>query len=188
MNQEQLEQFVGFFKALAEVSRLRIVGLLAEKDRTGEELAAALRLHPGTISHHMARLTASGIVSARPQGYYTVYRLNPDSLHALAERLLSNKGLARVASDLDPGAYERKVLKDFVSAAGTLRTIPAQRKKRSVILRHIVQELTPARHYSEKQLNNILKRFHADTATMRREMIAEKLIVRQNGEYWRIET
>ncbi len=37
----------------------------------------------------------------------------------------------------------------------------------------------PEVHYSEKQVNEILARFHDDTATLRREMIVYKLMAEQ---------
>ena len=95
-----------------------------------------------------------------------------------------------MASDLDATAYDKKVLDDFMTSSGRLKTIPAQRKKRSVILRHIVQDLKPGQRYSERQINNVLKRYHADTAFLRREMVVEKLLARarDGGQYWRILT
>jgi biotin operon repressor len=184
----QLDELARFFKALADAKRLQIVGLLAQKEATGEELAAVLHLHPATISHHMARLREAGLVEARAEGYYSVYHLRLDVIHALAKQLFSASGLASVASDLDADAYEKKVLGDFMSSSGRLKTIPAQRKKRNVILRHIVQEFKPSQKYSERQINNVLKRYHEDTALLRREMVVEKLLARDGVQYWRVDS
>ena len=140
---EQLNELAKFFKALADANRLRIVGLLAQKEATGEELAAVLHLHPATISHHMARLREAGLVEARAESYYSVYRLKLDVIHALAKQLFSTASLAAVAADLDADAYDKKVLDDFMSSSGRLKTIPAQRKKRNVILRFILREFKP---------------------------------------------
>ena len=173
---------------MADGNRLRIVGLLAQKEATGEELAAVLGLHPATISHHMSRLRAAGLVEARAESYYSVYKLRLDVIHALAKQLFSTTGLASVASGLDTDAYDKKVLNDFTAASGRLKTIPAQRKKRSVILRHIVRELKGGQKYSERQINNVLKRYHQDTALLRREMVEEKLLARDGGQYWRVDS
>jgi len=185
---EQLNELAKFFKALADTNRLRIVGLLAQKEATGEELAAVLHLHPATISHHMARLREAGLVEARAESYYSVYRLKLDVIHALAKQLFSTASLAAVAADLDADAYDKKVLDDFMSSSGRLKTIPAQRKKRNVILRFILREFKPGQRYSERQINNILKRYHADTALLRREMVEEKLLARHGGQYWRVDS
>ena len=149
-----------------------------------------LGLHPATISHHIARLREAGLIDARAESYYSVYHLRINAIQSLAKQLFAPGGLASVASDLDATAYDKKVLDDFMTSSGRLKTIPAQRKKRSVILRHIVQDLKPGQRYSERQINNVLKRYHADTAFLRREMVVEKLLARarDGGHYWRILT
>jgi DNA-binding transcriptional ArsR family regulator len=185
MGQEILETIVTFFKAMADENRLRIIGLLAQKEATGEELAAMLGLHQATISHHVSRLTKAGLIDARPEGYYSVYRLNSERLQSLAKQLLSAGHLAAVTEDLDSSAYDKKVLQSFMTSSGRLKSIPTQRKKRAAILRYLVQQLKPEQRYSERQINNVLKRYHVDTAWLRREMISEKLLARQEGQYWR---
>ena len=56
------EKLLGFFKAMADESRLRIIGLLAHRERSVQELAAALDLKEPTVSHHLAILKAQGLV------------------------------------------------------------------------------------------------------------------------------
>jgi len=56
------EELLNFFKALADANRLKIVGLLAQKPHTVEELAALLDIKPSTVSHHLARLSDAGLV------------------------------------------------------------------------------------------------------------------------------
>jgi hypothetical protein len=104
----------------------------------------------------------------------------------MAKRLLSNQQVKAVADDVDVGAYDNEVLRNFLTPNGRLKRIPAQRKKRAVILRHIAQQLKADHRYSEKRLDAVLKRFDDDTAYLRREMIAEKLIVRANREYLKL--
>ena len=67
------------------------------------------------------------------------------------------------------------------------KNIPAQRKKRTVLLHHIVSSFEPGTRYPEKKVNGILKEFHADVATLRRELIAEKMLMRDGSSYWRKE-
>jgi len=54
------EQLVVFYKALSDANRLRIVGLLAIRGHSVEELAALLDLKAPTISHHLAVLAEAG--------------------------------------------------------------------------------------------------------------------------------
>ena len=179
-------ELLAFFKALADGMRLKIVGLLARESYSGEQLAMILDVKPATISHHLAKLAEAGLVSAKMDGHFKLYELRLDVIHAMAERLLAQGTLPQHAADLDLEAYDRKVLKDFLKRDGTLKEIPAQQKKLLAVLRRIVKEFQPKREYSEKQVNEIIARFHEDTASLRREMIGHKLMRRANGKYWRV--
>lgn len=182
-------ELVSIFKALADASRLKIVGLLAQQPYSVEQLAALLNLKPSTISHHLARLSEVGLVSARAESYYNVYQLDKSVLDETTRRIFSSDQISAVTADVDLEAYDHKVIKDFTQPDGHLSTIPAQRKKLEVILRHVVKAFEPGQRYSEKQVNEILARFHADTATLRRELVGSKLMQREGGggDYWRVE-
>ena len=179
-------ELLNFFKVLADASRLKIIGLLAQQAFTGEQLAVMLDLRPSTISHHLTRLATAGLVSARAEGYYNLYQLETKTLEDMARRLLSRETFPAFAADVDLESYARKVLTDFSLPDGRLKTIPAQRKKRMAILRHIVKDFKIGAHYSEKHVNDILAGFHEDTATLRRELIGAKLMERDKGTYWRV--
>ncbi|OGN94030.1 MAG: hypothetical protein A2Y88_01305 [Chloroflexi bacterium RBG_13_48_10] len=181
------EQLLTFFKALADANRLKIVGLLSEHEYSVEHLAALLNLRPPTVSHHLKLLAEAGLVSARVESYYNLYQLETGVLEQFARHLGEQDKLPRMAAEVDLEAYDRKVLRDVLLPDGRLKVIPAQRKKREVILKHILNEFQPEVHYTEHQVNEILSRFHDDTATLRREMIAYKMMKRDEGEYWRID-
>ena len=180
-------QLLDFFKALADANRLKIVGLLAQEAYTVEQLAAMLELRPSTVSHHLSRLSKIGLVSARAEGYYNLYRLETSKLESMARQLLSPETLPAIAADVDLEAYDRKVITDFSNPDGSLKTIPAQRKKLAVILRHIVKSFQADVRYPEVEVNQILTRFHEDTATLRRELVGAGLMDRDQGEYWRVQ-
>jgi biotin operon repressor len=177
-----------FFKALADENRLKIVGLLAGESYSGEALAELLGLKPATVSHHLARLAEAGLVDSAMQGHSKLYRLRLDALHQMANELLAEETLPRVAAAAEGEAYDRKVLRDFLLPDGTLKEIPAQQKKLKVVLRHLVNAFEPGREYSEKEVNASLGRAHADTASLRRAMISYKLMARGGGRYWRVES
>ncbi len=181
------EELVTFFKALADTNRLKIVGLLAEKPYSVEELAALLQLKPPTISHHLAKLVEAGLVKARAEGYYSVYQLDRSMLEAKTRSMFSQQELSNVASEVDADAYDKKVIKDYSRRDGSLKTLPSQRKKLEAILRYVVQAFEVGKRYSEKQVNEILKGYHEDTATLRRELVGFGLMRREGGggDYWR---
>jgi len=78
-------------------------------------------------------------------------------------------------------------LADFIGRDGRLKDIPAQQKKRDVVLRYILAEFQSGERYSEKQVNAIVKRFHDDTASIRRAMVDNGWLKRKAGIYWRAE-
>jgi predicted transcriptional regulator len=181
-------ELVTVFKALADASRLKIIGLLAQQPYTVEQLAAMLGLKPSTISHHLSRLSEAGLVSAKAEGYYSVYRLEKEALTSNMQRIFSNEQIESVTAGVDLDGFERKVIKDFSLPDGQLKTIPAQRKKLEAVLRSIVRIFEPGTRYSEKQVNEMLLRFHKDTATLRRELVGYGLMQREGGggNYWRV--
>jgi DNA-binding transcriptional ArsR family regulator len=190
MNEENAsEELLNFFKALADANRLKIVGLLAQDDYSVEQLAELLKLHPSTVSHHLSRLSKAGLVSARADGYYSIYQLETKPLEEMAQRLLSREDLPAVAADVDLDAYDRKVLNSYIGPDGRLKSVPLQRKKLDVVLRYLARQFEPGVRYTEKQVNEIIARFNEDTAGLRRDMIDLGYLKRLSGgrEYWREE-
>jgi predicted transcriptional regulator len=182
------EELVTFFKALADSNRLKIVGLLAEKSYSVEELAELLQIKPSTVSHHLSRLSEAGLVRARSESYYNVYQLDQSVLEQKARTMFTQVELSNVAAEVDADAYDKKVIRDYTRKDGSLKTLPAQRKKLEAVLRYVVKAFEAEKRYSEKQVNEILKRYHEDTATLRRELVGFGLMQREGGggEYWRI--
>jgi ArsR family transcriptional regulator len=183
MGEQDLEARAELFKALGHPVRLLMLNLIDMKPRHGEELAAILGLKPATISHHIGKLAQAGLLASRKDQYYQVYSLQGEALgKTLADLvLLPQPGLeAQVEED----AYRDKVLNTFFKH-GRLVSIPAQRKKRQIILEKLVQEFEPEREYSELEVNQTLVEFHEDVATLRREMVAAGLMERDRGVYWR---
>jgi DNA-binding HxlR family transcriptional regulator len=185
---DQNAELVTFFKALADASRLKILGLLAQKPYSVEELAALLNLKPSTVSHHLSKLGEAGLVSARAVSYYNVYQLEEAALQKI-HLLFPSEDLASAAADVDADAYDRKVIADYSRPDGSLKTIPGQRKKLEAILRHIVGSFETGKRYNEKEVNERLSHFHEDTATLRRELVGYGLMEREGGggDYWRKE-
>jgi len=184
--EEQVTQLLEFFKALADANRLKIVGLLAQDEYTVEQMAEMLDLRPSTISHHLTRLSKARLVSARSESYYNVYRLETKTLESLSQRLLAQETFPAVTAEVDMDAYDRKVINTFCEPDGRIRQFPAQRKKFEAILRYVIQAFEPGVRYTEKQINEILKNYSDDTASLRRGFIDYKMMQREAGgsEYW----
>jgi len=185
---EQLETLLAFFKALADATRLKLVGLLAQKESSVEELAATLEVSPSTVSHHLSKLAEIGLVSARADGYYNVYALQTDVLEGMAQKLLSANTLPAVAQDLDRKAYDRQVLKNYLAEDGTLIKIPSSRRKLDVVLNYIADKFAYERHYTEKEVNEVIGALNPDTSGLRRDLISSKHLAREKdgSAYWRV--
>lgn len=173
-----------FFKAMAHESRLRIVGLLANGERSVQDLAAELDLKEPTVSHHLAILKAQGLVTVRAEGTTRWHALDLGALERLSRRVLEPDALT--AAPAAPRGSDAKVLAGFVGADGRLKVIPAARRKRTVVLRWLAGEFEPDRRYSEAEVNAILQARHPDSATLRRELVGHDMLAREAGVYWRL--
>ena len=112
-----------FFKLLADASRLKIIGFLARQPWGCEELSAMLGLKTSTVSHHLSRLVEAGLVSARAEGYYNMYRLEELALQKIRLQFSPQK-MASSVDELDFQGYDRKVVGDYCRQDGTLKRNP----------------------------------------------------------------
>ena len=168
------------FKVLGDPARLRLLGLLLREPQTGEELAATLGLTEPTISHHLTKLREAGLTETRQR----LHHAQPEMLGALGSELGERlKTLMEAEEPADK--FAQKVLDAFFEG-GRLKTIPARQKKQRIVLERLVAEFTPGVRYSEVELSAKLRVFHEDVATLRRLFVAERLMARDSGIYWRL--
>lgn len=85
----------------------------------------------------------------------------------------------------DALAQRDTILRAFIGADGRLSSIPTKLTKRLVILDHIAQSFEPGVRYTEAEVNDVMHRFHADHAALRRYLIENEFLERADGEYWR---
>jgi hypothetical protein len=78
-----------------------------------------------------------------------------------------------------------RVLRNFMTADGRLHTIPSKRAKRLIVLDHIAQSFEPGRTYQEREVNAIIERFHPDYAALRRYLVDDQFLTREDNVYWR---
>lgn len=79
--------------------------------------------------------------------------------------------------------FRDSVVKNFFTSEGRLKSIPVQLKKKLVVLEQLVSKLEPGRKYSEKEMNDFIKDYHDDFATIRREFIIHQFMFRENQIY-----
>lgn len=187
MPPEELDEMLRYLKGLADATRLRLLGLLATEERSVEELAALLRVKAPTVSHHLAKLKDLDLVRMRAEGNTHYYRLNEHGLGRMNALLAAPEQVAALAGGLPEDAWERKVLGEYFTKNGRLREMPMQRKKRAVVMRWLAEQFAWGRTYTEKEVNELLGRYHEDVAYLRRELVGMNLLQREHGIYWQTE-
>jgi DNA-binding MarR family transcriptional regulator len=184
LTSEEMKLLVVMGRALADPTRIRILGLLAERPMYGQELAKVLDVKPPTISHHISPLVMAGLVRVRRENNYHYYELDSDGIQHLAESTQHIARLLFAGNPLPPKSDERaRVVATFIKD-GRLVSIPAQYKKRRYVMEELSRSFEWGRLYDEKEVNAILKTFHDDVASLRREFIDQRIMMRENGRYW----
>lgn len=176
-----MQQKLELLKLLADGTRLKILNGLLKSDSYVEKLAIELSLTPATICYHLKKLENAGVVNCSRSQFYIIYSLN---------REIFNKSMSEFITLEEPIVCEsEKYRKEVVSRFfkyGRLVNIPSQQKKREIVLEEIAKAFLPNKAYTETEVNGIIHRFHDDHCTIRRDMIAFKLLERENDIYTRI--
>lgn len=180
MNRSATDQ-AALFRALSHPARLTLLRLAWDEALSGETLARLLNLAPATVSHHLSQLTEAGLMNVRQDGHHRLFRTCRPALDLTLSALV--RGEAALPTPEDP--YRARVLRAFLQG-GKLVRIPAQRKKRDVILRELAALFEPGRTYSEREVSDALAEYHPDFFTLRRELVDLGLLAREKGVYWRV--
>lgn len=178
-------QAIALFKCLADRSRLQILKSLLQEDMYVERLAERLELTPSTVSFHLKKLTEANAVSSYKNQYYTMYALNKEVFQTTILDIIQERSDEAALQAQREDAYRQKVVDSFFQY-GKLLKIPAQRKKQRIILEVIVEAFEKGRVYTEREVNWIISDFHEDFCTIRRDLISEKLMDRNQTGYWRV--
>ena len=184
-------ELLATLKALSDPSRLRIAGMLAHGRRlSAEELAQALDLAPATVVHHLKRLREAGLVTEHARPPHLEHELRLDRLAWVGRELDRIGRHTQDEAGRLPGLDGRtlpgedaKVLRAFL-VDGRLTTIPAQHKKRLVILTFLARtHFRSGEELVEKQVNMRLALRHPDVAALRRYLVDEGFMERSSGVY-----
>jgi DNA-binding MarR family transcriptional regulator len=183
LSQEQFDQLLRFFQVFSNESRLKIIGHLANGDRSVGELAQLLDLKEPTISHHLAELKGLGLVNVRADGNLRIYQLNARALESISKDIFARPNLAALVKPSDLTEEER-ILRTWVKD-GRIVDIPAQEKKKQIILRWLAGQIDPERRWTEREFSEWLSQFNEDYAFLRRYLVDNGYMAREKGIYWR---
>ncbi|MGE7825722.1 metalloregulator ArsR/SmtB family transcription factor [Paenibacillus sp. NPDC093718] len=185
----QLDKVVSYHKALADPTRIKMLILLAEGELNGQVLAEKIGVTPATITHHAAKLREASLIKERRDKNTIYFSLN-DYFIENSARATENLIYQRVRHAGGPERLEEEdqrtrdtVVKNFFTSDGKLKSIPAQLKKKLIVLTHMVSRLEKGRKYTEKEINEFIQGYHEDFATLRREFIMHHFMFRDNGVY-----
>ncbi len=178
------DQSIAIMKALADQSRLAIVNSLLERSQYVEEIAKRHGLAPSTVSFHLRKLEQAGLVSCRKEQYYVVIRANDEIFNTTLREIVSAHTVSREHQDSRMEEYRRKVLEAFFRH-GRLEKLPAQHKKRLIVLEQFALRFEAGRRYSEQEVTALIAPVFDDYCTIRRLLVDEGLIRRDAACYWR---
>ena len=175
-------ELLDFVKAASNADRLRIIGVLAQRSATVREVARELNISFRKAFNHLAYLEHVGVVRKNED----VFILDEDAMETLSKHQFSGSRPVYIpAPELDPRS--RKVLAAHLNPDGSIKQIPSQPARLRVILDHLILAFRPGEDYTEKEVNTVLRRFHADTAALRRYLVDAGLLARESdgSRYWR---
>ena len=182
MDQTEMLEFV---KVLAHTDRLRVIGALAQRAASAKEISDVLGMRPKDVAQHLARLAHGNIVHELDD----TWSLDLRNIEALSKRQFAGQPREAYVPDPDLSEKPRKVLSAYLKPDGSIRQIPSEPGKLQVLLDYLLEAFTPGIIYTEKDVNMILRRFHIDTAGLRRDMIDRGMLQRKSdgSQYWRPE-
>jgi len=70
-----IRQLEGFFAALGDATRLKMLKVIADEELCSCEVMAALELTQPTTSHHLGILERAGLLSSRRNGKWVFYKI-----------------------------------------------------------------------------------------------------------------
>ena len=167
-----------FMKLLGDADRLKIAGLLGVEALTTAQVAERTGMEPAEVELHLEQLAETGL--AHKEG--NAYRLDSQAFEKLTRQVLAQSHPP--APHYEGDEFEVKTLRAYLSRDGTLKSIPTQHKKLMVILKHLAKNFKPGVQYPESQVNQTLRKYHEDTAALRRYMVDNGLFKRDKGIYW----
>lgn len=177
-------EMAGLLRLFLDVDRLAVVGNLAVRSMSTDELVEITGLDARTVLTVLGDLRSSGLV------------VHVAGRYELDERALRDaaKAAAEVDVPMDPVIGfgmtddEQQVLARYFSGR-VLVEIPAHRAKRLIVLQRLALEFDPGRRYEESEVNQLLGTFHPDWSSLRRSLVDEGMLDREHVDgrtmYWR---
>lgn len=168
--------------ALANIERMRILTLIAERPLSAAEIATESGTSIEGVTAHLTLFGQAGLIATIKDGHERRVRLRSDRLAEI--EAWCRKRLAATAPDA--------VLSDAIPAGirqffgnGRLLGVPAKQSRYREVLAVLAHDFAPETDYPEAEVNAILLRRHDDFATLRRDLVDFGFMTRARGVYRR---
>ena len=166
---------------LADLDRLKVLAAVALGSSSPSQVVKVTDLPETDVLKALERLGASGVVVAREGGLMVETAVFADAARRDAQ---GRRNAEPTPESLGASPEQAAVLRNFL-ANGRLTQLPTSRPRRLVVLDFLAGRFEPGRRYPEKEVNQVLALLHDDVASLRRYLVDEGLMDRDQGVYWR---
>ncbi|MFT6291750.1 MAG: hypothetical protein ACJAR2_002355 [Ilumatobacter sp.] len=170
---EQLRNFL-------DTDRLAVGGALVSGPKNTKELAQFTGLDTRRVLEAVGALKTALLVTSDDERHHLAVDVLRDIGHDLVDPDLPMDPVIGFGMTDD----EREVLSRFFEGR-TLTSVPTSRAKRLIVLERLALEFDVGKKYPEREVNSILGGFNPDWSTLRRHLIDEGLLDREQNVYWR---
>ncbi|WP_405089444.1 DUF2087 domain-containing protein [Micromonospora sp. NBC_01392] len=163
--------------ALADERRRAVFAAIVLGARDVPSVVTRTGLPARDVATAVRRLTDAGVLT------------DADGLRVDGERLREFARAGASSPALPPVDRRETILRTFLRDGALIR-LPAQRGRRRVLLEHITEHtFEPGRRYPERLVDEALRPWceggAADHVTLRRYLVDDVLLTREQGVYWR---
>lgn len=179
-------------QALLNPDMLAIVAALHAGERPLVELAELTKEPPSFSRGPLGRMIFLELIAVRKKEGRLLCSLNHarlrelnGALQRLSRDLFADdkrSAVAEAAAHLDE--QEQRVLRTYLRGEQLLE-IPSAPRRLMVVLRWLAEQFEQDRRYHEREVNELLKRHHPDSAALRRHLVDFRLMARASDYYWR---
>lgn len=178
-----ISESIEIMKSLSDTSRLRVLNSLIGKPQYVEEIAKRMDLAESTVSFHLKKLENAKLVYKVKEQYYFIYYVCNEIFNMSLRELINFDNPDKYLQDERIIKYRQKVLKSFFKKEKLVK-LPVQWKKKMIVLDEFVKKFKPGKKYREEEVNQIIMQAYFDYCIIRRLMIDEGMMKRENQTYW----
>ena len=178
MENSKKRALLQFFQAVGQAERLKMLGMMANRPHSIQEMAELLGLKETAVLHHIERLQELELIEEESRQFSYTYRLNNDALKQFEQIIIAGKAVPD---------FTEQVLDQYIKGR-KLKRLPTNAKERVVILKWMANHFEINKKYSESRVNDIILHHYGRQEMMRRYLLDGRYLKRTGGIYWRPET